>query len=87
MSETKSGFVPQMTRAADHTAFRHDLECIINKRSRENGSNTPDFILAQYLANCLDAFDVAIGQRAQFYGRIDSVIGPIAVPTPKDGEA
>lgn len=74
--------LPQMPRAADHGALRADLAAVLNRHSRENGSNTPDFILAQYLSNCLDAYDVAIGQRAQWYGRVDSIGGPLVVPQP-----
>ncbi len=75
--------LPQMPRAADNGSFRGDLAEVLNRHSRENGSNTPDHILAQYLANCLDAYDVAIGTRAQWYGRVDSIGGPLIVPTPK----
>jgi hypothetical protein len=50
--------------------FRTDIEYIINKRSMENGSNTPDFILAEYLADCLVAFDNAVVARERWYGRI-----------------
>ena len=40
---------------------------ILNKASRENESNTPDYILAQYLMNCLEAFENAIIQREQHW--------------------
>lgn len=50
-------------------AFREDLEGLINQHSRENVSNTPDFVLAQYLNTCLDAFDRAVQQRETWYGR------------------
>lgn len=43
--------------------FRKELEKLINRYSRENGSQTPDFILAAYLADCLVAFDRAVNQR------------------------
>lgn len=39
--------------------FRKELASVINKYSKENGSNTPDFILAEYLEDCLSAFDKA----------------------------
>jgi len=75
--------LPQISvRAADHGDLRRDLAQVLNRHSRENGSNTPDFILAQFLANCLDAYDVAIGARAQWYGRVDSIAGPQIVPRP-----
>lgn len=49
--------------------FRKEIETAINRHSMENGSNTPDFILAQYLADCLRAFDHAVLHREKWYGR------------------
>ncbi len=49
--------------------FRDNLESLINCESRENGSNTPDFILAAYLVSCLAAFDAAVVHRESWYGR------------------
>lgn len=43
--------------------FRDELETLINKWSKENGSDTPDFILADYLQSCLNAFDEAVRAR------------------------
>jgi hypothetical protein len=34
----------------------------------ENGSDTPDFILARFLADCLEAFDSAVRTRDDWYG-------------------
>lgn len=51
----------------DPDDFRKELECVLNKHSMENGSDTPDFILAIYLVNCLKAFDVAVKQRGTWY--------------------
>lgn len=48
--------------------FEEELERLINKYSQENGSDTPDFILAEYLNNCLKVFDKAVNRRAQWYG-------------------
>jgi len=48
--------------------FRKELEQLINIHSCENGSDTPDFILAEYLLNCLDAFDLAVRRRGQWWG-------------------
>lgn len=48
--------------------FRKELQALINTYSQENGCNTPDFILADYLCNCLVAFDNAVNYRAQWYG-------------------
>jgi hypothetical protein len=49
--------------------LRHEIEQAVNRVSAENGSNTPDFILAEYLVSCLAAFDRAVQQRARWYGR------------------
>jgi surfactin synthase thioesterase subunit len=51
------------------SAFENDLTCLINKHSRENDSNTPDYILAGYIQGCLLAFNTAVQQREQWYGR------------------
>ena len=47
--------------------FRKELEGLINKHSMENGSNTPDFLLAEFLNSCLAAFDLAVQQRDKWY--------------------
>lgn len=57
--------------------FRKSLEHAINCNSMENGSDTPDFILAEYLAGCLTSFDQAMAAREKWYGR---PIGTIATP-------
>jgi hypothetical protein len=52
---------------ADVTTLRQEIERAINRHSAENGSNTPDFILAEYLTDCLAAFDKAVAARETFY--------------------
>jgi len=49
-------------------SFREDLTYMINKHSKENGSDTPDFLLAEYLENCLNVFDQIIIKRKTWYG-------------------
>jgi len=49
--------------------FQEELEQLINRHSLENASNTPDFILAQYLDGCLAVFNTAIQQRETWWGR------------------
>lgn len=48
--------------------FQKELEALINKHSMENGSNTPDFLLAEYLKGCLDVFNNIISRRSLWYG-------------------
>jgi len=45
-----------------------DFATAINKVSAENGSNTPDFILANYLCMCLEIFDHTVKDRDDWYG-------------------
>jgi hypothetical protein len=49
-------------------SIKEDLKHIINSASRENESNTPDFILATYLYECLLSFEQAILTRDTWYG-------------------
>lgn len=49
--------------------LRQDIETVINCHSAEGGSDTPDFILAEYLTDCLAAFDKAVNARESWYGR------------------
>lgn len=51
------------------TAFEQELRKFINSAHMENASNTPDFILAEYLNTCLKAFNVATRRRESWYGR------------------
>jgi hypothetical protein len=57
--------------------FYEELEMLINKYSKENNSDTPDYILANYLVNCLSVFEEAVLQREYWYGR-----GKVAVSPP-----
>ena len=45
--------------------FHEELTALLNKYSKENGSNTPDFILALYLEKCLLAYDTAVRHRGK----------------------
>jgi hypothetical protein len=49
--------------------FQKELEQLINRHSKENGSNTPDWVLASYLVRCLEAFDACIELLERYYGR------------------
>lgn len=42
---------------------RSELAKFLNRMSLENGSDTPDFILAEYMLDCLNAFDRAVVAR------------------------
>jgi hypothetical protein len=51
------------------TPFEKELESIINKHLLENISNTPDFILAEYMQDALNSFNKASTAREKWYGK------------------
>jgi hypothetical protein len=62
--------------------FRSELKALINRHSRENSSNTPDFILAQFLALSLDNFDRAVKDRDRWYGIAHKAGDASMIPSP-----
>jgi hypothetical protein len=50
-------------------AFVQDLTALLNRYSVENDSNTPDFILAEYLLKCLETWNATVTHRDKWYGR------------------
>lgn len=66
-----------------------ELTQVINRRSLENGSNTPDFILADFLSRCLVAFDDTTNARATWYGKKDTAFNKAAgaTITPEENKA
>jgi len=48
--------------------FKGELIDLINKCNREAASNTPDFVLAQYMLGALEAFENATEARDKWYG-------------------
>lgn len=58
-----------MINNQEKPSFRKELQHIINCYSKENGSDTPDFILAEYLCACLHAFDNAVTARSAWYSK------------------
>jgi len=55
----------------EKSEFEIELQALINKHSMENGSDTPDFILAHFLVECLIVFDAAVGVRTEWYRATD----------------
>ena len=49
--------------------LERELAATLNRVSAESASNTPDWVLAQYLLGCLAAFNMAIQQRETWHGR------------------
>jgi len=49
-------------------SFKQELAALINRRSLENDSDTPDFILADFLQGMLEQWNAAVAKRAEWYG-------------------
>jgi hypothetical protein len=60
---------------ATTAALEREIREAINRCSAENGSDTPDFILARYLLDCLDAYDRAVRDR-EVWGSVPATPSP-----------
>ena len=47
-------------------SFVRELSDLINKHSMENGSDTPDFILAGFLSDVLTSWNLAVKRREEW---------------------
>jgi hypothetical protein len=47
--------------------FEKELASLINSKCMENGSDTPDFLLAEYMKGCLDLFNKTVTKRTAWY--------------------
>ena len=52
--------------------FKKALSGFLNSHNMENFSDTPDYILAQYLSDCLNAFDSAVLLRRNWHSKEDT---------------
>ena len=53
----------------DAPDFRTELSDLLNRHNKDNIINTPDYILRDYLCDCLTAFDRATQRRDVHTGR------------------
>lgn len=63
-----------------YSDLRKDITSVLNRHSAENGSDTPDFLLAQFLLDCLKAFDLATINRDKWSGFKDGTKAPDPIP-------
>lgn len=52
-------------------SFEDELRKLLNLFSMEARSNTPDYVLAEFMLKCLDAFDEAVVTRTAWHGLKD----------------
>jgi hypothetical protein len=64
-----------------------ELAEVINRHSMENPSGTPDFILAEYLLDCLGSWNRAAAVREEWYGRAPVPCGAPATAGLRDARA
>lgn len=60
-----------MEKMEQPESFEKKLENLINEYSKENGSDTPDFLLAEYLSDCLYNYNKTIRARDKWFGIYD----------------
>ena len=56
-----------MSKARPEITLEQELADLLNRHSVENESNTPDFILAEFLTDCLDAWGKAQRARQKWF--------------------
>jgi len=54
--------------------LRQDITTALNRHSAEQNSNTPDFILAEYLIDCLAAYDRATAARHRHHHGVNETM-------------
>lgn len=47
--------------------LKRELTTLLNRTSRENKSDTPDFLLAEFMLGCLESFERATKKRDKWY--------------------
>lgn len=58
---------PSVAQPTKHP-FEKAIEELINKMSMEDETDTPDYILAQYLLTCYNAYKNAVNARDKLFG-------------------
>lgn len=51
-----------------NATLEQELTTLLNKCNQENNSDTPDFILAGYLLDCLAIWNKNVNRRNEWYG-------------------
>lgn len=55
-------------RSINWPEFQRELVALINRHSLETFSNTPDHVLAEYLTQCLVAYNITVSARDHLAG-------------------
>lgn len=71
--DLQSKFEEGVKKLQKQQEFKEELERLINRYSLENESNTPDYILSDYLYSCLEVLHETINQRDTWWRNKSSV--------------
>ena len=66
--QSPPGMRRQVHTDQQNEPLRREIEQLINRYSRENESNTPDFLLAAFLTSCLIAWEETTKLRDRWFG-------------------
>jgi len=66
-------YVDMPKKHAEDPSFKEELESLLNKHSMENASDTPDWVLANYLIGCLEVFNETVKIRNKWYEQTGDV--------------
>lgn len=61
--------ITEITGNDDDARFTSELSALINRESREGKSDTPDFIIAEFLVSCLSAYEKTVVRTNEWYGK------------------
>lgn len=73
--ENGAGMSPPGPQSApsQRPPFRSALTALLNSYSKENSSNTPDYLLANFLIGCMDVYDLTVRRRDEWFRAKDKV--------------
>lgn len=61
----------EQTESFQDDNFLRELSRVLNRAHAENASNTPDFILAEFVSDCINAFAKVVTARRKWWGQPD----------------
>lgn len=68
VNQVREEFNKEFNLENKYTEFSKKVEDIINSMCLESDSDTPDFILAQFLSDCLKVWNKSTKQRSEWFG-------------------
>ena len=54
-----------------YEALTREISSVLNKYIQENRSNTPDYMLAEFMLGCLNVYENTISKREVWFNRPD----------------